>query len=147
LSKFINGSPMPIITTLVSLRSRCGTLPRWRAATQTWPMISAVDRLRLKPCVAVEQNVQLSAQPTCDDTHSVPRPLSGMNTASMALRPSMPSSHLWVPSVEGFSNWISGTCTWACASSLARSALPRSVIASKSVTWRWWIHFMTWWAR
>ena len=67
-------------------------------------MISAVDRLRLKPCVAVEQNWQFSAQPTCEDTHSVPRPLSGMNTASMALPRSMPSSHLWVPSVEGLSN-------------------------------------------
>src|SRR3546814_6181081 len=89
-------------------------------------MISAVDRLRLKPWVAVEQNWQLSAQPTCDDTHSVPRPLSGMNTASMALLPSMPSSHLWVPSVEGFSNWTCGTRTSACASSLARSTLPRS---------------------
>ena len=85
LSKFSSGSPMPIITTLVSLRCWCGTLPRCRAATQTWPMISAVDRLRLKPWVAVEQNWQFSAQPTCEDTHSVPRPLSGMNTVSMAL--------------------------------------------------------------
>ena len=69
---------MPIITTLVRRRCLCGTLPRCLAATHTWPMISAVDRLRLKPWVAVEQKVQLSAQPTCDDTHSVPRPLSGM---------------------------------------------------------------------
>ena len=78
LSKFASGSPMPIITTLVSRRCWCGTLPSARAATQTWPMISAVDRLRLNPCVAVEQNVQFSAQPTCDDTQRVPRPLSGM---------------------------------------------------------------------
>ncbi len=78
LSKLASGSPMPIITTLVRRRICAGTLPRWRAATQTWPMISAVDRLRLKPCVAVEQNWQFSAQPTCEDTHSVPRVLSGM---------------------------------------------------------------------
>ncbi|MNW11504.1 hypothetical protein D3C71_2089800 [compost metagenome] len=69
---------MPIITTLVRRRCLCGILPRWRAATHTWPMISAVERLRLKPWVAVEQNVQFSAQPTCEDTHSVPRFLSGM---------------------------------------------------------------------
>ena len=78
LSKFNSGSPMPIITTLVRRRFCAGTLPKWRAVTQTWPMISAVVRLRLKPCVAVEQNVQLRPQPTCDDTHSVPRLLSGM---------------------------------------------------------------------
>ena len=120
---------MPIITTLVSLRCWCGTLPRCCAATQTWPMISAVDRLRLKPCVPVEQNWQLSAQPTCEDTHSVPRPLSGMYTASIAFSPSMPSSHLCVPSVDGLSNMTLGACTMSRASSsLARSALPRSVI-------------------
>src|SRR5690606_31165223 len=65
----------------------------------------------------------------------------------MALLPSMPSSHLWVPSAEGLSNWTCGTRTSACPCSLARSALPRSVISSKSVTWRWWIHFITWCAR
>ena len=134
LSKFASGSPMPIITTLVSLRCWCGTLPRWRAAIHTWPMISAVDRLRLKPWVAVEQNVQLSAQPTCEDTHSVPRPLSGMYTVSMAFFGSMPSSHLWVPSVDSLSKISCGACTTACSSSLARSALPRSVMSPKSVT-------------
>ncbi len=69
---------MPIITTLVRRRFCAGTLPRWRAVIQTWPMISAVVRFRLNPWVAVEQNVQLSPQPTCEDTHSVPRFLSGM---------------------------------------------------------------------
>src|SRR5690606_31439234 len=65
----------------------------------------------------------------------------------MALLPSIASSHLWVPSAEGFSNWTCGTRTSACACSLVRSALPRSVICSKSVTCRWWIHFITWCAR
>ncbi len=65
-------------------------------------MISAVVRLRLKPWVAVEQNVQFRPQPTCEDTHSVPRVLSGMYTVSMAFLPSTPiaSSHLWVPSAR-----------------------------------------------
>ena len=71
-------------------------------------MISAVDRLRLKPCVAVEQNWQLRPQPTCEDTHSVPRVGSGMYTASMALPPSMPSSHLCVPSAAPLSNMVFG---------------------------------------
>ncbi len=136
LSKFINGSPMPIITTFVRRRIWCGTLPRWRAAIHTWPMISAVVRLRLKPWVAVEQNVQFRPQPTCEDTHSVPRVLSGMYTVSMAFLPSTPiaSSHLWVPSAEGLSKMMFGTRTSACSCSLARRTLPRSVISSNSVT-------------
>ena len=133
LSKLASGSPMPIITTLVSLRCWCGTLPRWRAATHTWPMISAVERLRLKPWVAVEQNVQFRAQPTCELTQRVPRPLSGMNTVSIAFFGSMPSSHLWVPSSEALSSSTCGACTTARCSSLARSALPRSVMSPKSV--------------
>ena len=40
-------------------------------------------RLRLKPCCAVEQNVQSIAQPTWLEMHSVPRPGSGMKTISM----------------------------------------------------------------
>ena len=85
---------------------------------------------------AVEQNWQFSAQPTCEDTHSVPRVLSGMYTVSMAFLPSTPiaSSHLWVPSADGFSNTMFGTRTSACSCSLARRFLPRSVISSKSVT-------------
>lgn len=47
---------------------------------------------------------------------------------------SMPSSHLWVPSVEGLSKMTIGACTFACVSSLARSTLPRSVMSLKSVT-------------
>ena len=49
-----------------------------RLTTHSWPMISAVNRLRLKPCRAVEQKLQLSAQPTCEDMHSVARSGSGM---------------------------------------------------------------------
>jgi hypothetical protein len=35
-------------------------------------------RLRTSVCVPVWQNEQVSVQPTCDDTHSVPRSDSGM---------------------------------------------------------------------
>ena len=69
---------MPISTTLVTGRSPPGSRPSSRLASQTWPTISAVVRLRLKPCCAVEQNAQSSAQPTCEDTQSVPRSVSGM---------------------------------------------------------------------
>ena len=48
------------------------------------PTISAVVRLRLKPCCAVEQNEQSIAQPTCEEMHSVPRSASGMYTISIA---------------------------------------------------------------
>ena len=41
---------------------------------------------------------QFSAQPICEDTHSVPRVGSGMYTVSIALPLSMPSNHLCVPS-------------------------------------------------
>ena len=104
-------------------------------------MISPADRLRLKPCVPVEQNWQLRPQPTCEETHRVPRLVSGMNTASIALPPvlspsngpSMPSSHLYVPSAACFSKSAFGGTISAVFSSLSRSALPTSVIDAKSV--------------
>src|SRR5450759_2474370 len=40
-------------------------------------MISATLRLRLKPCLPVEQNVQFSAQPAWVETHNVPRGRAG----------------------------------------------------------------------
>ena len=63
-------------------------------------MISPVVRLRLKPCLPVEQNRQLTAQPACVEMHSVPRWVSGMNTVSTALPCPTSSSHLRVPSVD-----------------------------------------------
>jgi hypothetical protein len=87
--------------------------------------------------VPVEQNVQASPQPTCDETHSVPRLVSGMNTASIALPLSMPSSHLYVASAACFSNSVLGGTISAAFSSFSRSALPISVIAENSVTRRW----------
>ena len=55
---------MPMNTTLVMMRSPPSFQPSSRFASHTWPTISAVVRLRLKPCCAVEQNVQSIAQPT-----------------------------------------------------------------------------------
>ena len=79
LRKFASGSPMPISTTLVIdalVRPACQPSSRSRATPG--PTISAAVRLRLKPCCAVEQNEQSSAQPTCEEMHSVPRSSSGM---------------------------------------------------------------------
>ena len=75
---------MPIITTLVMRRFSPvdGQSPSASRATITWPTISAGVRLRTSFCVPVWQKRQLSVQPTWDDTHSVPRPGSGMNTVS-----------------------------------------------------------------
>ena len=48
----------------------------------TWPTISRGVRLRTRRCVPVWQKVQVSVQPTCEETHSVPRSSSGMWTVS-----------------------------------------------------------------
>ncbi len=76
---------MPIITTLVIGARPASThgaaMPSAssvRFACQSWPTISPVVRLRLNPCLPVEQNAQSSAQPACDEMHSVPRSSSGM---------------------------------------------------------------------
>ena len=93
LRKFASGSPMPMSTTLVTRRGSAGAVASAvgdasrassRAASHTWPTISAVLKLRLKPCCAVAQKEQSSAQPTCEEMHSVPRSGSGMNTISKA---------------------------------------------------------------
>src|SRR5512135_246963 len=95
-------------------------------------MISAVDRLRLKPCLTVEQNAQSSAQPACVETHSVPRPSSGMNTVSTALPVPTSSSHLRVPSEAVSSRTTVGAWTQAICLSFSRREIARSLIASKS---------------
>ena len=76
---------MPIITTLVIGARPCSThgavtpsATSARLACQSWPTISATVRLRLNPCLPVEQNAQSSAQPACDEMHSVPRSSSGI---------------------------------------------------------------------
>ena len=46
----------------------------------TWPTISAAPRLRTRRWVPVWQNLQVSVQPTCEETQSVPRSSSGMWT-------------------------------------------------------------------
>lgn len=122
LSKFSNGSPIPIITTLVIGRSGPGSngMNALRA-TQTCPMISAAVRLRLNPRLPVEQNVQSRLQPICDDTHSVPRSPSGMSTVSTLLPLSMRMTHLRVPSLEDSSYTTSGPRISATAFSFSRS--------------------------
>ena len=82
-SKLYSGSPMPIITTLVTRRlpvgvSRSAQSLRRSRATMTWPTISPAVRLRTSRCVPVWQNEQFSVQPTCEETHSVPRSVSGI---------------------------------------------------------------------
>ena len=55
-----------------------GHSPRSSRATMSWPTISPAVRLRTSFCVPVWQKEQVSVQPTCELTHSVPRPSSGM---------------------------------------------------------------------
>ena len=83
LFKFSNGSPIPIITTLVIGRRPVSfNEPIILAARQTCPIISDTFKLRLKPCCAVEQNLHSKAQPTCEETHNVARSSSGIYTVS-----------------------------------------------------------------
>jgi hypothetical protein len=78
--------------------------------------------------------VHASAQPACDETHSVPRLRSGMNTVSMALPVPTLSSHLRVPSAAVVSRTTSGARMTASFFISSRDALEISVIASKSST-------------
>src|SRR2546430_3681056 len=162
LRKLASGSPIPISTTLLTRRSspgaltapgvaasaRCGSSrSSSRTASHTCPTISAVLRLRLKPCRAVAQNEQSSTQPTCEEMHSVPRSGSGMNTISNAWAASARSSHLRVPSPERCCERICGARTSACAASSVRKSLARSVMSSNEPTPRLYIQFISWRAR
>ena len=125
---------MPIITTLVIGRSPRALAGSECHANQSWAMISAALRLRLKPCRAVAQKVQSRAQPTCEETHSVARSPSGMYTVSMALPSSRRITHLRVPSLLSCCITSSGARTSASSISRVRRALLMSVIWAKSVT-------------
>ena len=63
-------------------------------------VFSAAVRLRTSLCVPVWQKVQVSVQPTCEETHKVPRSSSGMWTVSTSCPSAKRKSHLRVPSIE-----------------------------------------------
>ena len=72
---------MPISTMFETSRFSSGLRPqssRSSRATRIWPTISAAVRLRTSRWVPVWQNEQVSVQPTCEETQSVPRSSSGM---------------------------------------------------------------------
>src|SRR5690606_36133824 len=128
----------PIITTLVMARSiLAGTLPNDLLAIHTWPMISAAVRSLLNPCLPVEQKLQSSAQPACEETHSVPRPFCGIYTVSTQLPEATRTTHLRVPSLEMSSLTTSGPRISDEALSFSRKALPMLLMASKSSTPKW----------
>ena len=95
-------------------------------------MISAVVKLPLKPCLPVAQKLQSSMQPTCEDTHSVLRPRSGISTLSTQSPPPVRTTHLQVPSAERRRSTTSGTCKDAVSPSQVRKLLAKSVMRSKS---------------
>jgi hypothetical protein len=88
--------------------------------------------LRLKPWCPVAQKRQPTAQPACDEMHSVPRSASGMNTVSTALPWPTSNSHLRVPSAAACSRTSSGACTQATPANLSRSERARSDMCAKS---------------
>ena len=132
LSKLARGSPMPIITTLE------GGTPSHRVACQTWPTISPGVRLRLKPCRAVAQKLQLRAQPTCEETQRVLRRSWGISKGIRTVSTRWPSAssiiHLRVPSAEGHSSARRGGRISVVSWSWVLRPRDRSVMASKSRT-------------
>ena len=66
LSRFIIGSPMPMNTAWSTGPSR--------RKCSAWSRISDAVRLRPKRIEPVAQNVQVSGQPDCEETHSERRP-------------------------------------------------------------------------
>ena len=99
----------------------------------TWLTISGADRLRTRRCVPVWQNLQVRVQPTCEETHSVPRSSSGMWTDSTSWPSRNFSSHLRVPSIDCRSTETAGRPTTNCSASAARNSLDRLLMAAKSV--------------
>ena len=110
-------------------------------------MISPVLRLRLKPWWPVEQKRQPTAQPACEETHSVPRSSSGMKTASTALPSPTSNSHLMVPSADICWEMTSSPWMRAVVASFSRRDLARSLIWSKLEAPFWWIQRNSWVAR
>ena len=77
--QFIMGSPIPMNTMLVMPMGGSS-----RRISRTCAAISHVARLRENPMRPVAQNAHLSAQPACEEMHSVTRLPSGMATLSIA---------------------------------------------------------------
>src|SRR5690554_7295959 len=138
LSKLSNGSPIPIMTTLVTARSTvAGTEPNDFEAIHTWPIISALVRSLLNPCLPVEQKLQSKAQPAWEETHKVPRLPCGIYTVSTQLPEATRTTHLRVPSLEISSLTISGPRISAQSLSFSCNALLTLVIEEKSSTPKW----------
>ena len=57
--------------------SGAGHSPIASRASMSWPTISPASRLRTRRCVPVWQNLQLSVQPTCEETQRAPLVLLG----------------------------------------------------------------------
>src|SRR6266568_954403 len=147
LSKLSSGSPIPISTTLLMTRSPPGIAPSSRLASHSCPMISPTERFRLNPCLPVEQNRQARVQPAWVEMHRVPRLVSGMNTASIALPLPTSSSHLRVPSPAMLSLTMRGGETLAVRASFSRSDFARSLMRAKSDSPKRCIQRLSWRAR
>ena len=138
-SKFNSGSPIPMNTTLVMLRSslpaRIRPSPAAISARHTWPTISARLRLPLKPRLPVAQKLQSRAQPTWDEMHRVLRRdepsspfASGMSTASTAWPEPTSTGHLTTPSAAWLAGPNSGARISAMSCRRARRAFEMSVM-------------------
>ena len=151
-SKLSSGSPMPMKTILVMPRVS-PRRARYRATRQAWPTISARLRLPPKPCLPVAQKLQSKAQPAWEEMHSVRRDASsasadsGISTVSTTWPLPTAACHFTTASPASWLLASMGARISAMSASRARNALERSVMAPKSSTKAWYIHFITWLAR
>ncbi len=92
-----SGSPMPIITTLVTARGA----PSTRLAAQSWATISAGAQVAVEALLPgrAEPAVERAARPA-RTRRACRGPASGMNTVSTASPTPTSKSHLIVPSAE-----------------------------------------------
>ena len=93
--QFMSGSPIPMNTMFVTLIGGSS-----RRISRTCPAISNASRLRLKPIAPVAQNAHCSAQPACDEMHSVTRSPSGIATVSIASPSCRRKRNFSVPSAD-----------------------------------------------
>ena len=140
-----SGSPMPMNTRFLSGLRPCSRA--YLRATSTWPRISPLVRLRVKPMSPVAQKVQPMGQPTWVDRHWVSRPSPGMSTVSTSAPSAMRRRNFTVPSRLTFSVSTPGQERLAASPSFFRNAPERLVMSAKSGQPFCHTHWNTWLAR
>ena len=136
---------MPMNTRLVTGRPISSRAKR--SESRYWATISAAVRWRRKPKDPVAQNRQPSAQPACEDRHSVSRSPAGMRTDSTCSPSSSRHRCLTVPSDERAVHAASSGVSWNAVPSSVRSSVGSVVASSNERAARPYTQCSTWSAR